>query len=895
MGVKGLLPCLQSITRFVPLERYRGLTAAVDAMSWLHKGVFACDVKSLARSQRDGSEQCGSAELRCIKYVMDKVDLLRGKFGIEVILVIDGDSLPSKKEENAQRREDRQNAFEKALAAEKAGDSRAARRFYAQSCSVTYKIRYELIQACKQARVKFMVAPYEADAQMARLAISGIADLVITEDSDLLCYGCPRILTKIDFETCKGQEIQLMKDLGENELLSFKNWTHDMFVFMCILSGCDYSKGVPGIGIKLAHKIVRVHRTPSKIFSALKAAGRLPRGFEDEFWIAFRTFRHQRVFCPSKQQCETLFPIPGSHHDSAEVWSFLGVHIEPRIAAGIADGTLHPSEKLEWDVALRGSVKFNHSRHINDLEIHHRSPPHKQRRKEKESNGKNIWHELVYGSDGGRRRQVAEQTDVIEPSRQSTNQTSKDMFRFFSTSTRSDKAETTKNRESLEATDTRPPLKEIFVDENASQYSMSKQAIPPPPGHKDLPVHFHEYKSQLVGNNFKPIIRLRLKRGNVGTKSTEVVQRIWQKSSSYRHRAPQDQENCNGHIDSCKRTDKSGGISMFSRENNPTVSALLQHLDYDYGLIGFEENDERRHISQRNELSEKYQDHHCPSLPSERNRNRYNDYDQRGGSHVSVSSFGASRSKLTHQPSEKSEHHRGCDKNFNYQSSYDETLYHRSHPGRYDKSDNKQHRERNHIYADADADSASHLRQRRDTISCALNSYHHPKQHDRCDLRSFASGCTTAEPESYASEPTKSEFPPFPSQLESDSVFDTRQSSDFEDSLNAALACETNANHANLHQISDYHPDEYEHLEVFRVFQTQKKAYDSHCEDRRPVTIKGELHDEDRSRIYGMFHCEREAEFDLQKELADADAWQEEEEQLYDDGLLMAFDEMHRL
>jgi hypothetical protein len=30
---------------------------------------------------------------------------------------------------------------------------------------------------------------------------------------------------------------------------------------------------VPGVGIKLAHKLVRLHRTPLKIFSALRAAG----------------------------------------------------------------------------------------------------------------------------------------------------------------------------------------------------------------------------------------------------------------------------------------------------------------------------------------------------------------------------------------------------------------------------------------------------------------------------------------------------------------------------------------------------------------------------------------------------------------------------------------------
>ena len=40
------------------------------------------------------------------------------------------------------------------------------------------------------------MAPYEADAQMAFLAINGKVDAVLTEDSDLLPYGCPRVSTK---------------------------------------------------------------------------------------------------------------------------------------------------------------------------------------------------------------------------------------------------------------------------------------------------------------------------------------------------------------------------------------------------------------------------------------------------------------------------------------------------------------------------------------------------------------------------------------------------------------------------------------------------------------------------------------------------------------------------
>jgi exonuclease 1 len=43
------------------------------------------------------------------------------------------------------------------------------------------------------------VAPFEADAQISYMVKEGIADFAISEDSDLIAYGCPRLLTKLNF------------------------------------------------------------------------------------------------------------------------------------------------------------------------------------------------------------------------------------------------------------------------------------------------------------------------------------------------------------------------------------------------------------------------------------------------------------------------------------------------------------------------------------------------------------------------------------------------------------------------------------------------------------------------------------------------------------------------
>ena len=41
--------------------------------------------------------------------------------------------------------------------------------------------------------IQYIVAPFEADAELAYLSTSGHEDAVLTEDSGLLAYGCKKV------------------------------------------------------------------------------------------------------------------------------------------------------------------------------------------------------------------------------------------------------------------------------------------------------------------------------------------------------------------------------------------------------------------------------------------------------------------------------------------------------------------------------------------------------------------------------------------------------------------------------------------------------------------------------------------------------------------------------
>lgn len=51
----------------------------------------------------------------------------------------------------------------------------------------------DVLQELRRENVPYIVAPYEADSQLCYLEREGIIDGLITEDSDLLVFGCKTV------------------------------------------------------------------------------------------------------------------------------------------------------------------------------------------------------------------------------------------------------------------------------------------------------------------------------------------------------------------------------------------------------------------------------------------------------------------------------------------------------------------------------------------------------------------------------------------------------------------------------------------------------------------------------------------------------------------------------
>jgi exonuclease-1 len=123
------------------------------------------------------------------------------------------------------------------------GDMKKSRNLISQSIDVTPKMAYELIEVIKQHRktVNIIVAPYEADAQLAFLSLNNIVDAVISEDSDTIPYGCRHVLFKYDNKTgfCQHLDLDNVFKVKEQNL-DLTEFDQDMLIAMCVGSGCDY-------------------------------------------------------------------------------------------------------------------------------------------------------------------------------------------------------------------------------------------------------------------------------------------------------------------------------------------------------------------------------------------------------------------------------------------------------------------------------------------------------------------------------------------------------------------------------------------------------------------------------------------------------------------------------
>jgi exonuclease-1 len=289
MGIKGLHKALSFCTVKDNLRNHRNSIVAVDTSSWMHRSVYSISEKFVEATDNGRlDEGCVRVSAR---YIIARCKELIERFGIRAVyLVMDGKRIPLKADETQDRDMKRQQNLGEARRLKKSGQRWKAEDKYKTCIRIKDEFTKAVINEVKIAfseygRVHLVNSPREADSQLTRLVLDGVADAVITEDSDVLVYSAAAhvafpILFKLDRKTgdCDCIKMDWLLSLSSEEAEKPVTSTNTLevifrrlasrqakrrgfgvrlFVQGCILAGCDYRKNIEGIGTTNAFKLVR--------------------------------------------------------------------------------------------------------------------------------------------------------------------------------------------------------------------------------------------------------------------------------------------------------------------------------------------------------------------------------------------------------------------------------------------------------------------------------------------------------------------------------------------------------------------------------------------------------------------------------------------------------------
>ena len=222
---------------------------------------------------------------------------------------------------------------------------RAAKKAGAQTSQLYSLISKHVLHELRKENIPFLVAPYEADGQLAYLSGKGYVDWIFSEDSDMIGHGVECLIYKLeelksikeskkesnlDFVEAKLRDGKLARGLliqrheydSSCSTFSLQDFSNVMLAVMSVAAGCDYCSNLPGIGLVKARSIIQEefldrgssidrNKTPTlaRVLKRLHAESysKVEKPSIDDYMVRFLNaliaYRHPVVFDPVTAQC----------------------------------------------------------------------------------------------------------------------------------------------------------------------------------------------------------------------------------------------------------------------------------------------------------------------------------------------------------------------------------------------------------------------------------------------------------------------------------------------------------------------------------------------------------------------------------------------------------------
>lgn len=182
--------------------------------------------------------------------------------GIKPVFVFDGKPPSVKSGELQKRREKREKAQQELNKATEEGNVDEQEKQSKRLVRAGQKENQDCQRLLKLMGVPVVMAPCEAEAQASALCKAGLVYATGTEDMDALTFQTPILLRKMTFA---NQSKSMVQTMNYKKALEGLDLTHDKFVDLCIMLGCDYADTIRGVGPKTALKLIREYGSIEKI------------------------------------------------------------------------------------------------------------------------------------------------------------------------------------------------------------------------------------------------------------------------------------------------------------------------------------------------------------------------------------------------------------------------------------------------------------------------------------------------------------------------------------------------------------------------------------------------------------------------------------------------------
>tara|TARA_B110000971_G_C19937158_1_gene466922 strand:+ start:204 stop:1187 length:984 start_codon:yes stop_codon:yes gene_type:complete len=310
MGIKGLTQLIKKTSpesiNHVNLYTMNGKRVAVDTSIFLYKSLMNVRNKGDYLRNKDGKV------VSHIQGIYHKTNQYL-TFGITPIYIFDGKP-PSEKGDCIKQRKKKASECKEKLALT-TNTTDIKEKIALEKGSIRIKKEYidDLKQLFDKMGVSYIHADGEAEAYASELCRLGVVDAVVTEDMDTLSYGCPQLIRGCIDKSIKRPEV--CTTFNFDRILSDFNMTHDEFIDMCILCGCDYCPTIPKVGPVRAMKFIHKYKTIENFLENENIE-------HDEFKSKYQAARGLFKVFQGKIDVNDL-PIHTSVYDSDKLYQYL--------------------------------------------------------------------------------------------------------------------------------------------------------------------------------------------------------------------------------------------------------------------------------------------------------------------------------------------------------------------------------------------------------------------------------------------------------------------------------------------------------------------------------------------------------------------------------------------